>query len=339
MRFSPEEKLELITMARYSGLGFERTLELFGLKPSRVYLWIRNIEKEGLKGLIDKPPLPQLFPHRCLKEEEALIINKAKEYSHLTHRKLAHQIFRDTELFVSESLVYRILKKYNLIRAKPCFEIEAAQNWKIQPQEPNQIWHIDICYIRCEVNQKAQRAHWYLIAVLDGYSRFTIAWELFPDMSKERVFEVVDQAIFLTQLPLDRRPKLVSDNGKQFRAKRARQFFKELIGIKQIFSSPHHPETNGKIERLFESAKYEALYRNDYTSPQQARDILLKFFDYYNNYRLHQALGYRTPQEVYYGLNKDYSQRRKIARLRSLFRRKQYWTTLNSGGLLTTQKS
>ena len=337
MRFSPEEKLDIIRLARYTGLGFEKTLNLFGIKPHRVWRWIRNIEDEGFAGLIDQLPMPKSSPTKHLKEEENLIIEKANSYTHLNHRKLAHQIFRDSQVFVSESLVYRVLKEHNLIRPKSILKIEAAGSGKNQPQSPHEIWHIDISYIPCGLNDKGKAIFWYLIVVLDGYSRFVLAWDLFPDMTRERCFEVVDQAIFLAQLPSDKRPKLLSDNGKQFRAKKAREFFKEMLNITQIFTSSHHPETNGKLERLFESAKYEALYRNDYSSPGEAKEILLTFFNYYNNHRLHQSLGYRTPREVYYGLNRNYSEKRQIAKLEKLNQRRQYWA--ESGDLLTISKS
>ena len=326
MRWTPEEKLDIIQLARYSGPGFEKTLNLFGIKPHRVYRWIRKIEQKGFAGLIDQPPIPKSIPSKHLKQEEKIVIEKAREYAHLNHRNLTHQIFRDESVFVSESLVYRILKEQGLIRPKPILSIEAADKWKHQPQSPNEIWHIDISYIPCGVNEKGKTIFYYLIAVLDGYSRFVLTWDLFPDMKKERCFQLVDQAIFLANLPADKRPRLLSDNGKQFRARKAREFFKNLLNIKQIFASPHHPETNGKIERLFKTAKYEALYRQDYSSAKEAREILLAFFDYYNNHRLHQSLGYRTPREVYYGLNQDYSQKRQIAKLEKLNQRKQYWT-------------
>ncbi|MBD3269618.1 MAG: DDE-type integrase/transposase/recombinase [Candidatus Omnitrophica bacterium] len=337
MRFTPEEKLDIIQLARYSGLGFEKTLNLFGVKPHRVWRWIRNIGDKGLAGLTDQSPVPKSSPSKHLKEEEDLIIGKANAYTHINHRKLAHQIFRDKGVFVSESLVYRILKEHNLIRPRPALKIEAAESWKKKPRSPNEIWHIDISYIPCGLNSNGNVIFWYLVVVLDGYSRFVPAWDLFPDMTKERCFQVVDQALFLAQLPSDKRPKLVSDNGTQFRARKAREFFKELLKIKQIFTSSHHPETNGKIERLFESAKYEALYRNDYCSAAEAKEILLAFFDYYNNHRLHQSLGYRIPREAYYGLNQDYAQKRQTAKSEKLIQRKQYWAKM--GDLLTISKS
>ena len=281
--------------------------------------------------------MPKSPNNKHLKQEEDLILQKANVYTHLNHRKLSHQIFRDEGVFVSESLVYRILKEHNLIRSKPVLKIEAAESWKNPPKLPNEIWHIDISYIPCGLSTKGKTIFWYLVAVLDGYSRFVLAWNLFPDMAKERCFEVVDQAIFLAQLPNNKRPILVSDNGKQFRAPAAREFFKGLLNIKQIFTAARHPETNGKIERLFKSAKYEALYRNDYLSAEEAKEILLTFFDYYNNHRLHQSLGYRTPREVYYGLNQDYSQKRQAAKLKKLTQRRQYWT--KPGDLLTISKS
>lgn len=337
MRFQPEEKLDIIQLARYSGLGLEKTLNLLGLKSARVWRWIRNIEKKGLTGLIDAPPMPKSFPSKRLSQEEDLILKKASIYTHLNHRKLAHQIFRDDGIFVSESLVYRVLKEHGLIRPKPILKIEAADSWKNPPQSPNEIWPIDISYVPCGLNAQGEAIFWYLIAVLDGYSRFVLAWDLFPDMVKERCFDVVDQALFLAQLPPDKHPKLLSDNGRQFRARKSREFFKGLLDIKQIFSSSHHPETNGKIERLFESAKYEALYRNDYSSVEEAREILLRFFDYYNNHRLHQSLGYLTPREAFYGLNRDYSQRRQAAKLEKLNRRREH--LVKPGDLLTISKS
>jgi len=181
---------------------------------------------------------------------------------------------------------------------------------------------------------KGKTIFWYLIVVLDGYSRYVISWDLFPDMTKERCFNVVDQAIFLAQLPDDKRPRLLSDNGKQFRARKSKEFFSGLLNMKQIFTSTHHPETNGKVERLFKTAKYEALYRNDYSSADEAKKIL---FDYYNNHRPHQAIGYITPRESYYGLNRDYHQRRLKAKLEKLNRRKRYWA--KAGDPLTFSKS
>ena len=216
-------------------------------------------------------------------------------------------------------------------------EIIAAETWRHKPKTINELWHIDISYIPCGINDKNKIIFWYLIVVLDGFSRYVIAWDLFPDMKKERCFDIVDQAVFLSQVPEDKRPNLLSDNGKQFRAKSAKEFFKGLLNIKQIFSSPNHPETNGKIERLFQTVKYESLYREDYCSAKEAKKILLDFFNEYNNFRFHQALEYRTPRESYYGLNKDYTKRRQEAKGQIIKGRKEYWT--KSGETLTFQKA
>lgn len=208
MRFQPEEKLEIIALARYSGLGFQKTLSLLGINSYRAWNWIRKIEKHGLAGLIDLPPIPKLIPSQHLEEEETTILNKAEQYTHLNHRKLAHQVFRDEDTFVSESLVYRILKAHNLIRAQGKLKIESGESWKNQPQAPNEIWHIDISYIPCGLKGNGKTLFWHLVVVLDGYSRYVISWDLFPDMTKERCFHVVDQAVFLAQLPDDKRPRL-----------------------------------------------------------------------------------------------------------------------------------
>ncbi len=189
------------------------------------------------------------------------------------------------------NLVYRLLKEHGLIRPKPTLKIEASESWKNPPQSPNEIRHIDISSLPSGTNDKGKTIFWCLIVILDGYSGYILAGNLFPGMTKERCFDVVGQAIFLGQLPPKKRPKLLSENGKQFQARPSREFFKELLNIKQIFATSYHPETNAKAECLFESAKYAALYPNDYSSPEEAGEVLLRFFDYYNNHKLHQSLG------------------------------------------------
>ncbi len=74
-------------------------------------------------------------------------------------------------------------------------KIEPGDSRKNQPKAPNEIWHIDISYIPCGLNANGKTLFWYLVVVLDGYSWYVISWDLFPDMTKERCFEVVDQAI------------------------------------------------------------------------------------------------------------------------------------------------
>lgn len=153
---------------------------------------------------------------------------------------------------------------------------------------PNHIWGIDITYIRL-------RQGWmYLVAILDWYSRYVVAWQLDDTLALDFVLAAVEQALAL------QRPQIWnSDQGSHFTSP---QYIQRLLAanVQISMDSKGRALDNIFTERLWRTVKYEEVYLHDYLSPKAARQGLATYFLFYNQRRPHQSLGYLTPSEVYF---------------------------------------
>jgi putative transposase len=152
----------------------------------------------------------------------------------------------------------------------------------------DQVWSTDITYIRLA------QGFVYLVAILDWFSRYVLAWELSITMDVGFCLDALEHA-------LDRgtRPEIFNtDQGAQFTS---REFTGRLhlADIRISMDGRGRALDNVFVERLWRSVKYEEVYLKDYASPHEARQSLGKYFAFYNHERLHQALDYQTPAAVY----------------------------------------
>lgn len=153
---------------------------------------------------------------------------------------------------------------------------------------PNQVWGIDITYIRLQ-------AGWvYLVAVLDWFSRYVVSWALDQTLAIDFVVEAVEAALRCATPTIWN-----SDQGSHFTSP---QYTQRLLdaGVTISMDGKGRALDNIFTERLWRTIKYEEVYLNEYTSPRQARQQLAAYLDFYNQRRVHQALGYQTPAHVYY---------------------------------------
>jgi putative transposase len=131
------------------------------------------------------------------------------------------------------------------------------------------------------------------VAVLDWYSRYVISWELDQTLELPFVLTAVQQALGQT------RPEIWnSDQGSHFTSPQYQQLLREA-NVQISMDGKGRAIDNIFTERLWRSVKYEEVYIHDYASPKEARQSLARYFAFYNEERLHQALDYRTPAEVY----------------------------------------
>jgi len=154
---------------------------------------------------------------------------------------------------------------------------------------PNHIWGIDITYIRME-------AGWlYLVAVLDWYSRYVVSWEL--DLTLELSFVLAATERALAQAT----PQIWnSDQGSHFTSPQYLALL-QAANVQISMDGKGRALDNIFTERLWRTVKYEEVYLHSYPDPQEARQSLARYLDFYNHRRPHQALAYRTPAEVYFG--------------------------------------
>ncbi len=153
---------------------------------------------------------------------------------------------------------------------------------------PNQVWGIDITYIRL------RRGWLYLVAVLDWFSRYVVSWTLDQTLEMPFVLEAVESALQQATPTIWN-----SDQGSHFTSPQYTQRLHEA-GVQISMDGKGRALDNIFTERLWCTVKYEEVYLHDYDSPRHARQRVTFFLERYNHQRLHQALRYRTPAEVYF---------------------------------------
>lgn len=154
--------------------------------------------------------------------------------------------------------------------------------------QPNQVWGVDITYIRL-------RSGWmYLFAVLDWFSRFVITWALDLTLEIGFVLDAMRSAL-ATSTPVI----CNSDQGSHFTSPQYIALFQDTP-VQISMDGKGRALDNIFTERLWRTVKYEEVYLKDYASPREARTSISEYLDFYNHRRLHQALDYQTPASVYF---------------------------------------
>ena len=157
----------------------------------------------------------------------------------------------------------------------------------IQIIMPDQVWSADITYIRM------YRGWLYLVVVMDWFSRYVLSWEVSVTLESEFCVSALEQALSFG------RPEIFNtDQGRQFTST---DFTKILLNADVQISMDGKGRVFDNIfsERLWRTVKVEEVYLRDYQTVAEARYHLGRYFEFYNNQRLHQALSYRSPAEVY----------------------------------------
>lgn len=151
----------------------------------------------------------------------------------------------------------------------------------------NQVWSGDITYIRLHGGFA------YLVAIIDWFSRFVLAWELSVSLESSFCLSALDWALSLAS------PEIFNtDQGSRFTSTDFTRRV-EAAGSRVSMDGRGRWADNIFVERLWRTVKYEEVYLKDYLSVEQARESLGAYFAFYNRERLHQALDYRTPEAVY----------------------------------------
>lgn len=176
-------------------------------------------------------------------------------------------------------------------------------------ERPDQVWSTDITYI------KMAQGFLYLVAIMDWYSRYVLAWRLSNTLDTQFCLDALEGALAISQ------PEIFNtDQGSQFTSN---EFTGRLqqSGICISMDGRGRVFDNIFIERLWRSVKYEEVYVHSYESVRDAYNNLTRYFQLYNKERLHESLGYRTPHEVYFGegRNNDGEAYRLIHQIESNF--------------------
>lgn len=201
-------------------------------------------------------------------------------------------------LIVNHKRVYRLMKIMGIegICPKKNFS-QLNKNHEIYPyllkgvaiSYPNQVWGVDITYIRL-------KGDWlYLFVVLDWFSRYILAWELSDSLTADFCCLALERALKINTPDIHN-----SDQGSQLTDKEYLAILKSRPTIKISMDGRGRVFDNIFTERIWRTVKYEEVYLKDYQTPKEARQSLTEYLKFYNEERLHKSLKYQTPAEIYF---------------------------------------
>ena len=284
-RMSAAEKAEVLNKVASSGLPKRRVLSELGVPRSTDYRWLRGREQQGLE---DQTGGGKLAWNRRTSREVHSLLPAARDMPELNCRHLAAWTTDTMGFCVSASPVYRILRRQGLVKRAE-MQLAAGKEYHRKTTGPHQMWATDASSFRV-----VGWGYYYMVTVMDDYSRFILAHRLQRDMTSDSFIEVVQEAVDRTgmdQVPIEDRTRLLSDNGPGYVSRAFRDYL-GMVGIKHILATPFHPQTNGKLERYHQTLKRD-VNQLPYELPSDLEAAIVSFVSYYNYRRYHKALGKR----------------------------------------------
>jgi len=320
-RLSAEQRAEILQLVAKSPLPVTQTLAALGIPRSTYYHWRRPGRPP------DRPPPARRACNRLCDWEVAKVLEYAHEYPDTASRELACKLTDEAGFSVSESTVYRILKRHNLVQTAPILLAAAASEYHRKTTRVHELWQTDLTYFH------VIGWGWYFVGgVLDDYSRYLICHRVVRDMTGQTLTDLVQEAVEITglhEVPVEYKPALLSDNGSGYVSKLFNDYL-ESQEIRHIFAARFHPQTVGKFERLNRTTKSK-LGLVVYRSPEELQQAIDDFHYWYNYEHYHEALGNLRPADVYFGRGAAILSRRKEVQRRTLELRRQHNLALGPG--------
>ena len=264
--------------AEKTGLAIDQLLAWIELSVAKFYQWRQRYGKANQHN----GRVPRDF--WLLDTEKKAILDFQELYPSEGYRRLAYMMMDADVVAVSPSSVFRVLSEAGRLRHWALQPSKKGKGFE-QPLAPHEHWHTDITYINIH------GTFYYLCAVLDGASRYLVAWSLRESMTEADVEILLQRA--KEKFP-EARPRIISDNGPQFIAKDFKQFIR-ISGMSHVRTSPYYPQSNGKMERWNKSIKSECIRPGVPLSVEDAEHLIAQYVTVYNEQRLHSAVGYVTP--------------------------------------------
>jgi putative transposase len=250
--------------------------------------------------------------HWLTNQEKERICAFARQHPLEGYRRLTFMMLDTDVAACSPASVYRVLKRAGLLAGQSPTPTKKGTGF-VQPLKPHEHWHVDVSYLNIA------GTFYFLCSILDGCSRFIVHWEIREQMEENDVQTIIQRA--RENFPGEH-PRIITDNGPQFIAKDFKEFIR-IAGMTHVKTSPYYPQSNGKIERWHKTLKGDCLRVKVPLSLEEARRLVADYVAYYNNVRLHSAIGYITPKHRLEGLHKQIAddRDRKLAQARE--RRRQ----------------
>ena len=328
-----EELGDYISRIRELGLSFTKGAVRFGLDVKAIYRYnyqkrLKESREKTLSGDVDESCSSSVFPASCestsLKSDkhngveqivvqsesnglpadvEDLIVSYRRAHPDYGYKRIADELKSRHFVVVQRKKIREILKRRGLSDAndssfdKSSSVAERKGSRRFEAKFPRELYQMDITYVYLPNN-----AIYYLVIIVDDYSRFCVGSELRVDQRGLSMIETLHRAIERYGKP----SKLLTDQGSSFYSWSRNQtlFSRSLddMGIEHTVADPHRPQTLGKVERLNQTVQRELINKVQFTSYEEARGSIVEYFHKYNYSRPHQGIGGAFPASRFHGV-------------------------------------
>ena len=232
-------------------------------------------------------------------EERKKIEDMKENHPDVRHRQI-QGLIQGMGLYVSPSSVYQHLK--SLGKVEP-YERRPSP-WDVpryEPRQKNMLWGTD--WSRLKIGW----LRWYLLAVIDYFSRVIVSFDIVPSVNAGHIKRVYQGGLKAEEISLKGPlPELRVDRGSPNTAYVTREFF-EMMGAELSFSRVNRPTDNARTERFFGTVKQEEIYvTGNYPDELTARGEIGRYIHHYHHVRPHQGLWNFTPAYVHQVNNKSH---------------------------------
>lgn len=311
MEAQKQAVLELVNSHHGQGRTVAEVLGSVGVARSSYYRW---------KKTQGKPTPHRPRSYEITAEERQLIDAVKEELPQSRHRRI-QGVLQQRGVYLSASVIYGHLKQRGQIEP---YQRRTAP-WKSPRYETwqrNQLWGSDWTKL------SVAGVRWYLLTVIDFFSRSIIAWEVVPTVHAGTIKAIYEKGLRNQGIALGNqtKPKLRVDQGSPNTSGITQEFF-EALGAQLSFARVRRPTDNALTERFYGTIKQEEIYLvGNYLDEISAREEIGRYIEHYHHHRPHQALMNFTPAHVHAVNNKSWL----LAELKEMKRktrekRKAYW--------------
>jgi transposase InsO family protein len=305
--YSADYKLKAIRVHLDDGISQVVVAKQLGVCPTVFSRWVRQFRSGGVAALGGQPR-KKAAGKMPVAVKERIVAMKQADPQQGIHR-ISDLLKRVFFMRASHETVRRVLHAEDLLppqpkrkpRTKRAPETIAAEEGSSYVKGPHLMWQSDISVITW------RKQSIYLIGFIDDFSRFVTGLGLYMTQKADNVLEVLRRAVTEYKAPAE----MLTDNGRQYTSWRGQaQFEKEMVRmqIKHIRSQPHHPQTQGKIERFWKTIKEEFFSRTLFDGFEDMQNRTRLWIQYYNFKRPHQGIGGLCPADRFYEVSHDVRQ-------------------------------
>lgn len=288
-------RFEFVQLARQPGSNVRELCRRFDISAKTAYKWLGRYERGGSPGLQDLSRRPASSPHRTCSQVELEVLELHKRFPYWGPRKLRALLEQTTA--PAPSTIAAILRRHGCqVLGEDSKAATVPQ--RFEHEAPNVLWQMDFKGHFALTDPRHGRCH--PLTLLDDHSRYALCIQACGDERSSTVQEHLKAVFRLYGLP----ERITADNGPSWASVRGTgltrlEVWLMRLGVQISHSRPHHPQTQGKLERMHRTLKRELLQARGFSSLLACQQAMDSWREQYNHVRPHEALGQMPPLSRY----------------------------------------